>query len=202
MSNEHINFTTLLAKMDRAQQAIGDVRPVIVGGRFAHSELTQFLATWQPKWQAMPYRIWEQINEIGFHEAPQAPNYLLRGEVFGTGGHLSLRRDGNRWLWHFIGPAGTVVGSEWGDEAFWNEKTEREVKLRRYPENVILWGLNDHRTPSGIWWEDRVGAAKLNYPSALKEHERVYLHFWRYTEGGQTAFVWYRELNGKAASNE
>jgi hypothetical protein len=205
MSNASINFNELLKQMCTARQSVGQPRPVIYGGHFAHSDLAKFLAEWEPNWAQMRYRIWEQINEIGFHDKPKERDFLQRAEVFGTGGHLSLRRDGNRWLWHFIGPVDTPVGSNWAAEPFWNEKHLQKVELRRYTESVILWGeaiVDNQQKKTGVWWEDRVGAARLNYPDELKEHARVYLHYWRYTEGGQTAFVWYRELNGKAASHE
>jgi hypothetical protein len=50
------------------------------------------------------------------------------------------------------------------------------------------------------WFDDRVAAANLAYP--LKAKGRAYLHFWRYTDNGQTAFVWYRKLSDQPLHEE
>jgi hypothetical protein len=70
----------------------------------------------------------------------------------------------------------------------------------------LLWGEEivdqETRKPTGRWWEDRVAAAQLIYPAELKGRSRVQLDFWRFTENGQTAFVWYRKLSAHKAVEE
>jgi hypothetical protein len=69
--------------------------------------------------------------------------------------------------------------------------------LRRYDDQAILWG--ERKSGHDFWWEDRVAAAKLVYPR--QNEGRVYLDFWRYTQDGQTVFVWYRGLSQVKATD-
>jgi hypothetical protein len=182
-------------------------RPIILGGRFDAGDrqaddanLSAFLLIWQERMGQMPWRIWEHISGIGFANEPADTRYLQRAELFGAGGHLSLRRDSGRWLWSYIGPAG-VPTLKWraelpAGEDFWTSAQGARATLRQYEEQVLLWGK---ATPSrsnepSIWWEDRVARAKLAYPQVPQGSERVVLRLWRYTEDGRTAFVWYRAL--------
>jgi hypothetical protein len=177
-------------------------RLAIFGGQFAPTDLERFLDAWESCWDGMPWRVWEYVHGIEFTDDTANHKYLQRAEVFGTGGHLSLRRDGNRWLWHYIGPAdqSAPTGFEHPDVCadFWTSPEGQTAQLRRYAEYALLWGAEivDLQTeqPTGRWWEDRVAGASLCYPDQLTGHSRVQLHFWHFTEGGKTAFVWYRGL--------
>jgi len=199
MSDKSVNFAELRKEMEKARLADGD-RPTILGGQFAQDRLDDFLAVWRTRWAAMPWRIWEHISQIKFADEPQESEHLQRAEIFGDGGHLSLRRDGNRWLWHYIGPTGQPLPEGFDQkpecEDFW--ATNQSVQLRRYVDWAILWG--ERKSGHDFWWEDRVAAANLSYP--LQSGGRVYLDFWRYTQDGQTVFVWYRGLSQvKATEN-
>lgn len=188
MSDKSIDFAQLYEEMKQAKLSDSD-RPTVLGGEFAADRLDEFLNVWREYWNTMPYRIWEHISRIEFADRPAQPEFLQRAEIFGEGGHLSLRRDGNRWLWHYIGTSVSIT--DFGVEDFWQKHPA--CHLRRYPESVMLWGERKDNQPR--WFDDRVAAANLAYP--LKTTGRVYLHFWRYTEQGQTAFVWYRALSDK-----
>ncbi|ACL23983.1 type III-D CRISPR-associated protein Csx19 [Chloroflexus aggregans] len=189
MSDESNDFfTQLYEKMQKANLSNSD-RPAILGGECMPDQLQAFLTAWQGHWQAMPYRIWEHVSHIEFADLPTQPEFLERAEIFGELGHLSLRRDGNRWLWHYIGTS--VSFTSFGARDFWKEHPD--CQLRRYAESVMLWGERKDHQPR--WFEDRVAAAILAYP--LNATGRVYLHFWRYTEQGRTAFVWYRALSDR-----
>lgn len=205
MSEQSIGFSDLIKKVQDAPRygKDGPNRLTILGGQFAPGRLVAFLTAWREHWHTMPWRIWEHISEIGFADEPTDPDLLQRGEVFGEGGHLSLRRDGNRWFWRYIGPTGEpgLEGFEIAPECedFWGTEQNKDTTFRCYEEHVLLWGqeiLDTKKQPTGLWWEDRVAAARLQYPAQLKGYERVYLKFWRFTEGGRTAFVWYRDLDG------
>lgn len=191
MTNKSIDFRELLKVMEQARLTEAD-RPTILGGQFTPQRLGAFLEAWHKRWATMPWRIWEHISHIEFADEPQEPEYLQRAEIFGEGGHLSLRRDANRWLWHYIGPAGQPLpnGFEKAPECedFW--ATNASARLRRYSDQAILWG--ERKTGYDFWWEDRVAAANLIYPE--QGEGRVYLDFWRYTQDGQTVFVWYHGL--------
>ena len=92
MSDNSINFDHLIEKMQKAQVTDAD-RPTILGGQFAADRLADFLKTWQSRWSQMPFRLWEHVSHIEFADAPGEPEFLQRAEIFGKGGHLSLRRD-------------------------------------------------------------------------------------------------------------
>ena len=71
-----------------------------------------------------------------------------------------------------------------------------EVQLRQHDESALLWG--DYKEALGRWQEDRVGWANLDYPvgpaEAKKEGKRVWLHYTVLSDGGQIAFVWWKEV--------
>lgn len=188
MSDKSIDFTELADQMKQAQLD-SSRRPAILGGEFLDHQLTGFLNAWQEHWNAMPFRILEHIDRIEFtQQLPVNLKYLQRAEIFGENGYLSMRRDARRWLWHYIGQPITLTNVACVD--FWEQHSH--CQLRRYPESVILWG--NRKDNASSWQDDRVAAANLAYP--LDTTGRVYLHFWRYTERGQTVFVQYRELRG------
>ncbi len=187
MSDKSIDFNQLIEKMQKARVADAE-RPTILGGQFAADLLAEFLTAWQGRMDQMPFRLWEHISHIEFADAPREPEFLQRAEIFGEGGHLSLRRDAAGWLWHYVGKAVDLPLQEFGVADFW--ATHPDCKLRCYAESVILW--SEKKENNNLWSDGRVAAAQLNYPA--DDGDRVYLHFWRYTEDGQTAFVWYRAL--------
>lgn len=195
-----LDFEGLYAKMEQARQGEATNRPIILGGQFAHSRLSTFLGEWRTQWDAMPWRIWEYVSSIGFAEEPTNTQWLQRADIFGEGGHLSLRRDGERWLWHFIGSFTPALPDGFEPSDFWTRNPM--TVLHRYEESVILWGeevrkdRNDPKSGIGRWQDDRVGAARLKYPE-MKGASRVYLHYWRYSQAGETQFVWYRGLGEK-----
>lgn len=199
MSDKSIDFKQLYKKMEQARLSAAK-RPAILGGEFLAGQLIEFLDVWRARRDAMRYRIWEHISHVEFVEAdadaPIQPEFLQRAEVFGEGGHLSLRRDGNRWLWHYVGETVDLPLARFGATNFW--ETNPDCQLRRYAESVILWG--ERKGDPLRWFEDRVAAANLAYP--LNAKGRAYLHFWRYTENGQTAFVWYRKLSDQPLREE
>lgn len=189
MTNKSVDFRELLKAMEQARLTEAD-RPTILGGQFTPQRLGAFLEAWHKRWATMPWRIWEHISHIEFADEPQEPEYLQRAEIFGEGGHLSLRRDANRWLWHYIGPAGQPLPNGFEKAPECEDFLATNARLRRYSDQAILWG--ERKTGYDFWWEDRVAAANLIYPE--QGEGRVYLDFWRYTQDGQTVFVWYHGL--------
>ena len=195
MSDKSINFEHLYAKMREAKLAEAE-RPAILGGEFPAERLNDFSSAWQTRWEAMPYRIWEHISLIEFADEPGQPEFLQRAEIFGEGGHLSLRRDSDRWLWRYVGEPVNLSLNGFGALDFW--EAIPNCQLRRYAESVILW--SEQKVSDNLWSDGRVAAAQLDYP--VTSDGRVHLHFWRYTENGQTAFVWYRKLSDRPLQEE
>lgn len=205
-----INFAQMITKMQQAQLTASD-RPAIWGGTCAAAQLDALLdelSQAQPDLAGqMNFRIWEYTDRIEFANARQPQRWLLRVEWFGEGGHLSLRRNGSEWLWHLIGPRQWDSKPHWlqlyAGEDFWGSHSD--TQLRRYPEHLLLWGEKDQSmvdNGAAQWFDSRVASACLEYPSSLSGCQRIYLHYWRYCEGGHTAFVWHRALNGAAQLGE
>jgi hypothetical protein len=175
-----------------------------VDGKTLEQVLAQFLDAWDLPNRRMRYCIWEYTHRIEFntHTLPgEAEHHLLeRGRVFGEGGDLSLRRDGQRFLWHFVGdgknakPNGVEISDFWNDSS--ELKANHDFKLRPYDQTAMLWG--EYRDDLGRWQDDRVGWAKLSYPvsgaEAKKKGKRLRLYYTVFTNAGHVAFVWWKEL--------
>lgn len=171
----------------------------IWGGEFEADEqadnLADFLAAWS--FAGMPNRIWEYAHRIEFvKDQPlnAAERRLLdRARLFGMSGDLSLRRDGGHFLWHFIGASSVALPEEFGAQDFW--VAHSGTKLRRWAdETALLWGKGKQQDDGSYkdWQDDRVGWATLAYPGMTAE--RVQLVYELFTEDGQPAFVWWKEL--------
>ena len=187
-----INFDELIQRLaDAPVRTEEDLS--IWGGNFEARRLADFLKRWKLEEREMPWRIWEWVSRIVFQweTLPGNPKLLERGRLFGPGGDLSLRRDGDRFLWHFIGPAGVEPPVGFEARSYWENRDRRPLRERE--ESVLLWGK--WYSYPGRRWEDRVGGADLRYPKMLGE-EWVWLDYRRYEDAGQTAFVWYRGLRG------
>ena len=195
------DFESIWNVVQQAHLANNEI-PAVSGGRFSDARPDEFLNMWLRNDYDFPWRIWAYTDSIEFglvdEDISECLPHLLRTELFGPDGHLSLRRNGaNRWQWRFVGPAGTVLPTEL-EGVLWQSKADSV--LRRYEEKVILWGeeirkkKDDPQTGIGRWWDDRVAAARLVYPPSLSSVDRVYLHFYRYTQTGHTVLVQYLGL--------
>jgi len=183
-----VNFTTLVEQVTKSQ--VGKEALSIWGGRCAESDLMKFLEQWNNLAQ-MPYRIWEYASDIAFEKDSLPDNAVLlqRGRLFGEGGDLEVRRDGAEFAWRFVGPADAKLPdgkydahNYWGDHSgvvFFQEKA-----------SALLWGERNEK--KGKWYDDRVGAAELNYPTSGK---RVQIHYKTFSRAGRVQFVWYTGLS-------
>ncbi len=165
----------------------------VLGGEFTADRLAEFLAAWD--FAAMPYRIWEYAHRITFTEPEaRALDLLERGRLFGAGGDLSLRRDGARVLWSFTGAARTPAPADFDARNFWRKHPGSE--LRQHDATALLWG--DYSDERQRWHDDRVGWADLNYPcadaGARVAGKRLSINYTVFSDGGQTAFIWWKEL--------
>ena len=106
MSNA-FDFGKEVALMTQNPPIGKDSSIVIWGGAFAEQEFANFMFAWS--FAPEPYVIQEhahkmdfQISDVG-RIAHNNPALLERLEVFNTTGNLSMRRNGSKFLWHFIG---------------------------------------------------------------------------------------------------
>jgi len=167
----------------------------IWGGHVPVNELAGFLETWDQAARAMEWRIREYPGRIKFTRGSPSNedlNLLERARIFGEDGDLSLRRDGDRVLWHFVG---RFEPPDLGGTRFsWDKLSD--AKLRRRERTALLWGKQKDRTSEEdpyCWQEDRVGRATLEYPLHCRA-ERLALRYTEFSDGGQVAFVWWKDL--------
>lgn len=179
--------------LERDALVRGEDELAVWGGEFPAEKLPEFLAAWD--FAAMPYRLWEYAHRITFTEPEVTEHELLeRGRVFGAGGDLNFRRDGPRFLWNFTGEAATRAPPGFTFQNFWREHPSSE--LRRHDATALLWG--DYREEHARWHDDRVGWATLDYPcadaGARTRGGRLRVRHTIFSDGGQPAFVWWKEL--------
>lgn len=159
----------------------------ILGGRCAESNLKGLSLEWDLS--EMPFRVWEYSSEIAFERNTPPKNIILleRGRIFGEGGDLILRRNGMDFSWRFIGPGGIEEpDGKYDTQNYWERN--QDVMFHRDEKTTLLWGeWNGER-----WVENRVGAARLNYPV---DGKRIQLHYKTFTHAGFVEFVWFTSLS-------
>lgn len=185
---QRIDFRRVVEEVQRSQ--VGQEELSIWGGRVSEADVCDFLKGWK-RLGKMPYRIWEYVSEIVF-ERDSLPNKLAlleRGRLFGEGGDLELRRDGQEFTWRFIGPAGVKPPSgDYSMQEYWSNHDG--ISFYQRDEIALLWGKwNGHR-----WRDDRVGAARLEYPASAG-WQRVQIHYKTFSRAGRVEFVWYTCLS-------
>lgn len=179
-----VDFKKIVDEVYRSR--CGPSELTILGGQCAESDLLNFLEQWDLA--GMPFRVWEYVSEVVFEEEkdtlPQNIALLERGRIFGEGGDLMLRRNGTAFDWRFVGPEGIKPpAGEYGIRDYW--KDHPEVTFHRHNETALLWG----EWNGNGWTEDRVAAAKLNYPA---KGQRIHLHYQVFSRAGRVEFVWYK----------
>lgn len=186
MNREEIKFDNLIKQVVDGPQ-VGKNDLAIWGGTCAEDEVEDFLAGWALK--EMPYRIWESTDRIKFkkEEEVRVPNLALleRGRLFGPGGDLDLRRDGDTFHWRFVGAPDVRLpeGYDAKENDFWEQHPY--AKFHCYTERALLWGKREGKR----WHDDRVAAAELNYP-APDGAQRVEVEYKVYSRAGRVEFVW------------
>lgn len=180
-----VDFRKLVEEV--CQPQVGQADLSIFGGQCTESYLLKFLEQWDLA--GMPFRVWEYASEVVFKKCTLPQNIVLleRGRIFGEGGDLMLRRNGTTFGWRFIGPASIKPpAGEYGMQDYW--KNHPKVMFHQYNGTALLWGKwNGER-----WVEDRVAAAKLDYPAI---GQRIQLHYRVFSRAGQVEFVWYTGLS-------
>ncbi|MDY6876466.1 MAG: CRISPR-associated protein Csx19 [Chloroflexota bacterium] len=192
MSRERraVDFKALIEQMDREQISAGQW-PTVVGGKCAEGEMVDWLKDLDLS--GMPIRIWSftdhcTINDDG---PPQTVKHLERARIFGAGGDLDMRRDGDRFHWRYVGKAEYAPKYEGKQNLEWPGTDVSPIYCRE--REALLWGTR--KKEQGQWFEDRVAGADLTYfaktPALLDQvEERVKVKFWEYTQAGRTLAIW------------
>lgn len=185
----------------------------IWGGQIGVADLEDFLQAWKWPKLDMPWRIWEWASAVDFEreagppavaaEGFRRPEWLERVHIFGKSGDLALRRDGECFLWRFVGRAGTEPPGgffEAETDDYWrNGHAGRELQEKK--RTVLLWGQEFQGHP-GQWQDDRVAGARLAYPEvAAGKDGRVQLRYNEYIHGGSVEAVWWLNVEGWEVKN-
>ncbi|MCL6559163.1 MAG: hypothetical protein K6U74_10275 [Firmicutes bacterium] len=192
-----MDFDSLIDRIVNEENYITKDHLSVWGGNFEAEKINEFLHAWRLEEKTMPWRIWEHVHQItlDFKTIPGDLALLERGRAFGTGGDLSLRRDGGNFYWHFVGPPGSKPPAGFGERDFWAEQDE-DYYLTLVEEEALLWGeervMKDGKT---CWIEDRVAKNVFRYPGC-KGRRRVKITFREYSRAGRVQFVWYTGLRG------
>ncbi len=189
MAEQKLVFRNLLTQ----RTACSRLDLMIVGGTIEEAQATDWLNQWDLG--SLPWRLWEEVSALRLEKATSVPldfTLVERGQLFGEGGDLTLRRDGSIFRWHFIGPKTAKVQKTSDTQDFWSEHPN--TVLYCVEQKAILWGL--WRSELGRWHDNRVGWANLHYPAELNGKPHVYIHYDEYLDSGRVAFVWLRDLKG------
>lgn len=165
----------------------------IWGGTCLETELLTLVNTW-PDRVKMPYRIWEYTDHItiGKEDEPEGYEWLERGRIFGVGGDLSIRRDGEGFRWWFIGLQGTEPPETFKKSGtpYFNGERKGDLFCENTDNKAMLWG---NREKDKAFWDDRVAGASIDYP--VDEHAtRAFIEYTTYSRAGQVVFVWMKKL--------
>lgn len=186
----------------------------IWGGKFKADKLAAFLDAWDWTSLDMPWHIWEWVSDIIFeHQSgPPAlldedfrrPQWLERARFFGPGGDLELRRDGDCFLWRFVGrPETTKPCGFFDPEAdYWTHDGHAGRQLHVCRRKALLWGQELAGHP-GRWHDDRVARARLTYPAASGQSTkgRAQLRYNEYLYGDDVEAVWWQGIESWEVNN-
>jgi hypothetical protein len=152
-------------------------------------ELETLLNTWAWTEDGLSWSISEWFSQITIYrnQRPNKLSELIRLRAFGPGGDLEVRRDADRFYWRFIGP-GKVPVPKILFENYWDHHPT--AVFRCTETSALLWGKRNDI--SGLWLDDRVAKARLEYPGANSDRAQVRIR--QYMQGGQIAFTWITDL--------
>ena len=194
--SDSVDFGKLVEQVKKPP--VGSDRLSIWGGACPEGALLGFLQNW-PSSEQMPYRIWEYASEVHFERdtLPGSKDIALleRGRLFGEGGDLDLRRDGEMFLWRFVGKPEVRPPEGYDADDFW--ASHPDTRFHCYEETALLWG----KRKGDRWYDDRVAAAPLEYPVG-GEPERVQVEYKVYSRAGRVEFVWLTGLRAWKEEND
>ncbi len=171
------------------------------GGICPPEKLSEFLKAWAFR---PAFAVWETSDSIEWSKKGQAGDpsehpalsadaaYLERARMFGPDGDLQIRREEDRFLWSFVGEPGAGPPAGWPAESFWENPENEGVRYRRKEETFLLWG--EKKDGRDRWHDDRVAAARLDYPVDAESGGRVQARADLFIRNGRTEFVRFKSL--------
>ncbi len=177
---------------------VGKDKLSIWGGTCEAGQVLALIGNW-PNRAQMPYRIWEYTSKItigkdgGDDSEPEGYQYLERGRMFGETGDLTVRRDGEKFRWWFVGKLGTEPPAMCQEDAtpYFANGCEDDTFNENLVNTALLWGSREDGRQN--FWEDRVAGAPLTYP-VDDNAKRVKIEYATYTRAGRVEFVWMKKL--------
>ncbi|MCB2160719.1 hypothetical protein KQH40_01390 [bacterium] len=167
----------------------------VLGGICQETDLLFLLETW-PTLRDMPFAIWEYTDEILFemNTLPQRDlDWLERGKLFGDGGDLTVRRDGEDFRWWFVGPKDVHPAEQFLlSTKVWTDV----VGFVQVENQSLLWGELVQESDPPVWFENRVAGADLSYPVSEGKN-KIRVEFTEFRYAGNTEFVWFKRLVGE-----
>ena len=189
-----VSFRELLKQMEKDKEP-AEGWPTITGGECAEGGLSEWLKMFDLT--EMDVCIWEFTDHctIGSDGPPERVERLERARIFGEGGDLDVRRDGERFRWRYVGKPEHAPKDDNAQELKWHDTDISPVYCRE--RTALLWGTRKGKQKQ--WFDDRVSGASLTYfsdPPSLPEkvEERVQVRYYEYTQAGRTLVVWLRGL--------
>jgi hypothetical protein len=189
-----LDFGRLVDEMF-GEPTVGRDDLAVWGGSFAAGDLDRFISAWALPREGMPWSLWQWTDRIEVQYGQGAPGeleYLERGRVFGPQGDFEIRREGERFLWRFVGQRDTAMPPAFQAADYWQGR--EGTRLRPCRRTALLWGSRQAAAPHGKqgWHDDRVSQARLEYPRL--EGDRVQAAYVEYLDGGNVEFVRYVDL--------
>jgi hypothetical protein len=189
---EAVDFERIVRQMEASKLAATDW-PTVKGGECPADGVVSWLG--ELDLSGMDVRIWSFTDHctIGDEGPPSTAEYLERVRLFGAGGDLDVRRDGEVFRWRFVGSSKYAPE---GDELEYPGMDESPVYGRE--REALLWGTREGEQRQ--WFDDRVAGAQLTYlpdPGPLAEgvEERVRIKVREYTQAGRPLAVWLLRLD-------
>ena len=183
-----VNFKNLVDQMEKDELS-AEQWPTVVGGKCAEADLVDWLNGLDLS--GMDVRIWEFTDRctIGDDGPPETAERLERARLFGGGGDFNIRRDGQDFLWRYVGKAKYAPEHEEKQKLEWPGTEVSPVYCRE--RKALLWGERKEGQPQ--WFDDRTAGADLSY-SVEDAPARVQMRYVEYTQAGRTLAVWLLKL--------
>lgn len=189
---EPIDFAAIVEEV-RSAPSLGPDELIAWGGEFDAARLASFLDAWDFWKTEAVWKLWLWPHKILLSLDSDLPGDLAeleRGRLFGEMGDLEVRRNGDLFLWRFVGDPGSAVQpAQFGSVAdYW--ESSAPGRLCEYRRHALLWG---QREEEDRWHDDRVAWADLRYPG-VGGCGRVQLEYTEYLDGANVELVRLRRL--------